>query len=679
MSPSLTIDTTLTDQDQTLQDLLRQQAQITAQLQAHLAASSSGSQATTFQRSPIHKHYSHRRSNNVPRSMSSAGATMARQLSDRIEAPIQRSRALSQQSAPTPMARTNLKGTSSSRSGGNLPFTQNGSVIPPLFRSERENPALDSWMQDQPMSSYTLTHQPLHLQRSASQQSYGLEQVPELGDLEHPGDFISRTMGDTSILPISPSFSTPSSATLNHNHFTTSGSFNLGSPSTPTTESLTTGTTLTSNMSRQSSMCNEMESFQMIKFNSNNSFSSDVTSPHQFMYNEVNPFVSQPRRSSSEEQSKLLIGTGGAGNDSQFPISFSSEDPFPSPLCATKMEKSQSSESTSSSSSSNSRNKQRLLATLACKPLMPKGETDTPMSRSNSSKSTSHVASHDGSQDKLAITKPSYQRPKHERVFCTQCESHTEGFRGEHELRRHQDREHKASVKKWVCIEPLGSSHPKPELALTKCKACVQKKKYGAYYNAAAHLRRAHFKPKKGRSKSSKVDDADKRGGKGGGDWPPMSELKHWMKEVEEAQDCLMPASLQDDEEEAVDGETSDNENVENYEPQQHYSSQPMSGVINTAFDNHCGTYINNHSPMIHDFPNIGGDGMFDMTSLVGTEATSCGDFGQFSNFPNPVTGFTGTDFFDGSVAGVGVNQIFDEQILRGGADFVNFPTSFHG
>ncbi len=94
-------------------------------------------------------------------------------------------------------------------------------------------------------------------------------------------------------------------------------------------------------------------------------------------------------------------------------------------------------------------------------------------------------------------------------------------------------------VRKWVCIEPSaagGIDHPKPVVPLARCKACNhQKKRYGAYYNAAAHLRRSHFKPKaKGRSKNSKAEDVEKRGGKGGGDWPPMNELKYWMKEVEE-------------------------------------------------------------------------------------------------------------------------------------------------
>lgn len=82
-------------------------------------------------------------------------------------------------------------------------------------------------------------------------------------------------------------------------------------------------------------------------------------------------------------------------------------------------------------------------------------------------------------------------------------------------------------VKKWACIEPKdGGGHPIPVNPLSKCKACRQRRLYGAYYNAAAHLRRAHFKD----SRRKKGDE--RRGGKNGGDWPPMSELKCWMRET---------------------------------------------------------------------------------------------------------------------------------------------------
>lgn len=119
----------------------------------------------------------------------------------------------------------------------------------------------------------------------------------------------------------------------------------------------------------------------------------------------------------------------------------------------------------------------------------------------------------------------SYQRPPLRRVYCAKCNEYPEGFRGEHELRRHTDAKHAALVKRWVCTEPqsYNASSPQPVIPLAKCKACVTQKRYGAYYNAAAHLRRAHFNPH--------------RGGKASGDWPPMTILKDWMREVRQSVD----------------------------------------------------------------------------------------------------------------------------------------------
>ncbi|KAK4149758.1 hypothetical protein C8A00DRAFT_46684 [Chaetomidium leptoderma] len=123
-----------------------------------------------------------------------------------------------------------------------------------------------------------------------------------------------------------------------------------------------------------------------------------------------------------------------------------------------------------------------------------------------------------------ARMRASYQRPPLRRVYCTKCNEYPEGFRGEHELRRHNDAKHAALVKRWVCTQPPDPpSSPQPVIPLAKCKACVTQKRYGAYYNAAAHLRRAHFNPH--------------RGGKASGDWPPMSILKDWMREVRQSID----------------------------------------------------------------------------------------------------------------------------------------------
>ncbi|KAJ9429245.1 hypothetical protein QL093DRAFT_2157291 [Fusarium oxysporum] len=121
--------------------------------------------------------------------------------------------------------------------------------------------------------------------------------------------------------------------------------------------------------------------------------------------------------------------------------------------------------------------------------------------------------------------KPPSRRTSLRRVYCDKCNEHPDGFRGDHELRRHIDAKHSATVKRWVCKEPKNQmpSAPQPVIPLSRCKACLAQKRYGAYYNAAAHLRRAHFRPH--------------RVGKASGDWPSMSILKDWMREVRQSVD----------------------------------------------------------------------------------------------------------------------------------------------
>lgn len=128
---------------------------------------------------------------------------------------------------------------------------------------------------------------------------------------------------------------------------------------------------------------------------------------------------------------------------------------------------------------------------------------------------------------KYQISKATFIRPSREKVKCGLCNKHPEGFRGRHELSRHTERAHNQDRRVWICID----ASPGKDM-LANCKSCRTHKRYGAYYNAAAHLRRCHFNPKKeGRRGKGGAD----RAGKGGGDQPPIEELKkHWMKEVEE-------------------------------------------------------------------------------------------------------------------------------------------------
>ncbi|EHK18417.1 uncharacterized protein TRIVIDRAFT_68438 [Trichoderma virens Gv29-8] len=127
------------------------------------------------------------------------------------------------------------------------------------------------------------------------------------------------------------------------------------------------------------------------------------------------------------------------------------------------------------------------------------------------------------------------QKPKHPKLRCSYCNEIPDGFRGDHELRRHISAKHVRIVKKYVCRDPREAgmrSGLKPLNPLSRCKACASGKQYNAYYNAAAHLRRTHFRVKPIRGKGATAI-SERRGGKGGGDWPPMPDLKAWFVEIE--------------------------------------------------------------------------------------------------------------------------------------------------
>lgn len=141
-----------------------------------------------------------------------------------------------------------------------------------------------------------------------------------------------------------------------------------------------------------------------------------------------------------------------------------------------------------------------------------------------------------GTHRKAPLAKATYIRPHHAKLRCNQCDDYPDGFRGEHELRRHYERAHASLRRVWICVDPQNSTPEgwRPTRPLNICKQCNQQKHYNVYYNAAAHLRRAHFCPRK-RGRKARGEERESRAGKAGGDWPPIDWLKAngWLKEIE--------------------------------------------------------------------------------------------------------------------------------------------------
>jgi hypothetical protein len=244
-----------------------------------------------------------------------------------------------------------------------------------------------------------------------------------------------------------------------------------------------------------------------------------------------------------------------------------------------EMNRSSSTSSSDTNASTQSRSAQRRQKQLeqAERPIAPKhSEADLEMARQSSDSGTQmiRIRSKDGiSKEVMAITKTPYNRPHKEKVKCSQCNEHPEGFRGDHELRRHQERKHTTTRKIWVCVD-----YSPDKTMLANCKHCRDGKKYGAYYNAAAHLRRVHFNARP-KGKKGKIPTEERRGGKGGGQWPPMSELKHWMEEKEE---IIISDENIDAEEEAGD-EDADLDDTEHNNQVEYEASTPQTSISTSA------------------------------------------------------------------------------------------------
>jgi len=181
----------------------------------------------------------------------------------------------------------------------------------------------------------------------------------------------------------------------------------------------------------------------------------------------------------------------------------------------------------SSGCSRHTQRKREMMAHASSRKIAPKVVTPKTTTSLPCNAQMAKIQSSDGSSKTVGLlTKAPYVRPAHPKIMCQFCNERPDGFRGTHELERHIARSHAPSRKGYICID--ASENGK---FLAACKHCRAKKVYGAYYNAAAHLRRAHFHPRK-RGRKGKNDE--KRGGIGGGDDPPMDYLKqNWIREVE--------------------------------------------------------------------------------------------------------------------------------------------------
>ncbi|KAF3904575.1 hypothetical protein ABW21_db0202954 [Orbilia brochopaga] len=161
----------------------------------------------------------------------------------------------------------------------------------------------------------------------------------------------------------------------------------------------------------------------------------------------------------------------------------------------------------------------------------------------------------------------SRKRKRQKKQWCPHCNDHKEGFRGPHELARHMNIQH--TTKKTVYIVYDDSLE---QNMFKDCKHCTRRKIYGQDYNAACHLRRAHF------NKRLKTDTPAQREFKQlHPDHPPMEELRPWLRK------CIVDVSKLK-EKKYIDTQ---DEAIIKMEPAVKYDEQAMSDMEQEGDQDH--------------------------------------------------------------------------------------------
>ncbi|QDS68363.1 hypothetical protein FKW77_010729 [Venturia effusa] len=472
------------------------------------------------------------------------------------------------------------------------------------------NPRMDNWSGAESTSLFR--QQPRHIPGLLKDlQEYTSQHGAEIDAPSYSPDFSQQQFDNAWLSPMPQS---------SHYSFDSSpiDASPINTPSTPFTTtsnhspiSMSRDCSTTSNLSLGHSLQNDLA---MLRVNSNASHFSHSRSHSGAGFSAASPHSARSRSNSHAQVPSPH--TSPDLNFPRFPTSNhqfeSSSQPSFNDADAPFMARSDSSSSTSSASSNQSRISRRSheISQHAQRDLAPKDCDPVDVVKMK------RVKSGDGSyKNKAEIPRESqnYKRPQHPKLYCTYCSDHPDGFRGDHELQRHVSRAHPMghTRKVWVCIDASKDGKP----FLQNCKACRTEKKYGAYYNAAAQ---AHFNPRK-RGRKAK-NDAEKRGGKGGGSWPPMEELKeHWIREVEEVVTAGMKPLSKDDEE-ADQPETGDSDELNS--PVKNEAS-----FMGGAFDNNSSSSTDGAAPAQQV--------SFDLIQFDNTHSESV-DTTDFVNFNSP-------------------------------------------